>query len=327
MAAEYVAGGSSQTAATLFRTTDHLGSTRLVTDSSTSVVSRRDFFPFGEQILAQPSSGRDGISEYNDPQGFPQLFTGKERDEESGLDYFGARYFSASLGRFTSPDWSTIPQPVPYADFRDPQSLNLYAYARNNPLARVDPDGHDDRPCTEGQPGCVDGVQLSTEGEPLGPSPRNRAAADRNPAILSITYSSGDDGGTEGEIEYTLEKPADDEQNYQIVQGETNTGRTSGVSSFGSGTSASSEQNGFTDTVRSGLTFHPASNSVQTFYMVPVDDAGKPRGAPQPVNVRDKEGNVFNALGVYLNGDHRRAFINGRRVNSSTFVPPTKQVP
>ncbi len=66
----------------------------------------------------------------------------KERDAETGLDYFGARYFSSAQGRFTTPDWSAKPQAVPYADFSDPQTLNLYAYVRNNPLNRTDPDGH-----------------------------------------------------------------------------------------------------------------------------------------------------------------------------------------
>lgn len=69
-------------------------------------------------------------------------FTGKERDFESGLDDFGARYFGSSLGRFMTPDWSAKPQGVPYAVLDDPQSLNLYAYVRNNPLNRTDPSGH-----------------------------------------------------------------------------------------------------------------------------------------------------------------------------------------
>src|SRR5580704_4048944 len=70
--------------------------------------------------------------------------TGKERDAETGLDYFGARYYSGAQGRFTSPDWSPAPQAVPYADLSDPQTLNLYGYVRNNPLSRRDTDGHDD---------------------------------------------------------------------------------------------------------------------------------------------------------------------------------------
>jgi len=71
-------------------------------------------------------------------------FTGKERDSESGLDNFGARYYSSASGRFTVPDWAVKPTAVPYAEFGDPQSLNLYSYVRNNPIARADVDGHCD---------------------------------------------------------------------------------------------------------------------------------------------------------------------------------------
>jgi hypothetical protein len=48
------------------------------------------------------------------------------------------------MGRWTSPDWSATPEAIPYADLSDPQTLNLYSYVRNNPLARRDADGHDD---------------------------------------------------------------------------------------------------------------------------------------------------------------------------------------
>ena len=68
--------------------------------------------------------------------------TGKERDSESGNDYFGARYYASSMGRFLSPDWSAKQEAVPYGDLEDPQSLNLYSYAGNNPLSRDDPGGH-----------------------------------------------------------------------------------------------------------------------------------------------------------------------------------------
>ena len=63
-------------------------------------------------------------------------FTGKERDSESGLDYFGARHYASSLGRWVSPD-------KPFADQHaaNPQSWNLYSYTRNNPVAFVDPNG------------------------------------------------------------------------------------------------------------------------------------------------------------------------------------------
>jgi RHS repeat-associated protein len=67
---------------------------------------------------------------------------GKERDAESGLDYFGARYYGSSMGRFMSPDWATKPEAVPYSSLSDPQTLNLYGYMRNNPLGGTDKDGH-----------------------------------------------------------------------------------------------------------------------------------------------------------------------------------------
>lgn len=65
-----------------------------------------------------------------------QRFTGKERDAESGLDYFGARYFSGAQGRFTSPD-PLLNSGRPW----DPQSWNRYAYVGNNPLRYTDPLG------------------------------------------------------------------------------------------------------------------------------------------------------------------------------------------
>jgi len=69
-------------------------------------------------------------------------YTGKERDTESGNDYFGARYYASSMGRFMSPDWSAKVEPVPYAKLSDPQTLNLYSYVLNRPLSSVDPNGH-----------------------------------------------------------------------------------------------------------------------------------------------------------------------------------------
>jgi RHS repeat-associated protein len=75
-------------------------------------------------------------------EGVRSRYTGKEHDNESGLEYFGARYDSSQYGRFMTPDWSEKPQGVPYAQLPDPQSLNLYAYVGNNPIGRADPDGH-----------------------------------------------------------------------------------------------------------------------------------------------------------------------------------------
>ena len=67
------------------------------------------------------------------------MFTGNERDAETGLDFFGARYFSSAQGRFTSRD----PTFMTRARIGDPQQWNLYAYTRNNSLKYFDPDGRD----------------------------------------------------------------------------------------------------------------------------------------------------------------------------------------
>jgi RHS repeat-associated protein len=90
--------------------------------------------------------------------------TGKERDAESGLDYFGARYYGSSMGRFMSPDWDSDPDVVPFADLSNPQSLNLYGYVGNNPLGGTDPDGHCPKVNTEAS--SLDGCHPSDEGIP-----------------------------------------------------------------------------------------------------------------------------------------------------------------
>src|SRR5580704_14466390 len=104
---------------------DHLGSTRLELNGST--LKRYDYLPFGEEI----PSGMDGRgSDYgaqvivpSTPDVVDQKFTSKERDAETGLDYFGCRYFSGAQGRWTSPD-------QPFADQHPevPQSWNMYGY-------------------------------------------------------------------------------------------------------------------------------------------------------------------------------------------------------
>ncbi len=108
------------------------------TASPPNVVSRRDFLPFGEHIPANATFNRDGLSAagYNAGSSFSQQFTAKERDDESGLDYFLARYYSASLGRFTSVDPGSAG-----ASRGDPQTWNGYSYTRNNPTIFIDPDG------------------------------------------------------------------------------------------------------------------------------------------------------------------------------------------
>ncbi|HYM01279.1 MAG TPA: RHS repeat-associated core domain-containing protein, partial [Blastocatellia bacterium] len=127
---------------TSYLTTDHLGSTRVVTDQNGAVESRHDYLPFGEEIQAMPdlqATGRSSVAGYGASDDTTQRFTSKERDTESGLDYFGARYYSSSQGRFSSCD----PNAVTKENFVNPQRWNLYVYVNNNPLASRDPNGGD----------------------------------------------------------------------------------------------------------------------------------------------------------------------------------------
>ncbi len=140
LAAEYASGGpQAAPCAPCYLVADHLGSTRAVVDGTTAqIVELHDYLPFGEEIPAG-MNGRSGLWGAAYPN---QKFTGKERDGETGLDYFGARYLSSAQGRWTSPDWSDKPEPIPYADISNPQTFNLYAYGDNNPLKNRDLDGH-----------------------------------------------------------------------------------------------------------------------------------------------------------------------------------------
>ena len=123
---------------TRYETSDHLGSPRVVTNSSSTVISRHDYMPFGEELFAGTGGRTTGIG-YSVSDGNRKQFTQKERDSETGLDYFLARYYSSTQGRFTSPD----PVFVNFERLVDPQRLNLYGYVRNNPLSYIDPNGAD----------------------------------------------------------------------------------------------------------------------------------------------------------------------------------------
>ena len=122
---------------TAFYHGDHLGSARVVTAAGGWPIAIDDFSPFGQELYPSP-----------DPNHYK--FTGKERDTESGNDYFGARYYGSSMGRFMSPD------PLPWIHWQNgdeddqkkfeayianPQNFNMYAYVNNNPLNKTDPTG------------------------------------------------------------------------------------------------------------------------------------------------------------------------------------------
>jgi RHS repeat-associated protein len=105
----------------VFYYNDHLGSTSVTTDSSGALVEETAYDPYGEIR----TGGLQSKFQY----------TGQEKDLETGLNYYGARYYDPHTRRFTQPD-TLLPDPY------DPQQLNRYAYARGNPLKYTDPSGH-----------------------------------------------------------------------------------------------------------------------------------------------------------------------------------------
>jgi RHS repeat-associated protein len=110
---------------------DMLGTSRQIYTSVGAVCYDADFYPFG------------GERAYTNTCAPNYKFEGKERDTETNNDDFGARYYSSAFGRWTSPDWSSVPAPVPYANLTNPQTLNLYAMVSDNPETFADLDGHD----------------------------------------------------------------------------------------------------------------------------------------------------------------------------------------
>ncbi len=111
---------------------DAIGNVRVVADSSGNVLEQHDYLPFGEECATGPCSSNAGVA-----GGQTRKFTGKERDQETGYDYFGARYYAARTGRFATID----PVYTWQENLEDPQRWNRYASVRNNPLRYTDPDG------------------------------------------------------------------------------------------------------------------------------------------------------------------------------------------
>jgi len=151
--------GPSTDTGTKYIFADGLGSTRLETDANGGSVRCMDYAPFGLELPAAMGGRGSCYATQSYPSGTPDSldvkFSGKERDAETGLDFFESRYYSSAQDRFTSPDEfkggfldaftgqsAFQPGPLPYADIGDPQTLNKYAYVRNNPLRYTDPDGH-----------------------------------------------------------------------------------------------------------------------------------------------------------------------------------------
>ena len=129
--AENGCGGSAALIPTAFYLHDHLGSTSLSLSDNGTVTEQLVNYPYGNPRMEQRAASAISGADYK--------FTGKERDLESGLQYFESRYLENSLGRFISVD--PLVGQMGNNNLIIPQSLNLYAYAKDNPLNYIDPDG------------------------------------------------------------------------------------------------------------------------------------------------------------------------------------------
>ncbi len=155
---------------------DAVGNVRVMTDSSGTAVERHDYMPFGEECATGPCASNPGVA-----GGQTRKFTGKERDQETGYDYFGARYYGSKTGRFITID----PVYTWRENLEDPQCWNRYAYGRNNPFRFVDPDGRELRT-----------AELARMQEIAGPAGHKIAIVNGKVDVSGLT--SGDLANNEG---------------------------------------------------------------------------------------------------------------------------------
>jgi RHS repeat-associated protein len=120
---------------------DHIGSTNYVTDVNGKLYEHLEYFPFGE----------GWVEENSNTQRTPYLFSAKELDEETGLYYFGARYYDPRTSVWQSPDpilgkhflsKNADTSPMSMGGIYSPMHLGVYTYGRLNPLVFNDPDGN-----------------------------------------------------------------------------------------------------------------------------------------------------------------------------------------
>src|SRR5262249_28942597 len=127
--------GSTTTAAVYYIDDDHLGGSSVISDANANVAQVLEYYPFGGTRLDQRPDNTFNEQRRSD---------GHEFDTGTGLLYEDARYLGPTLSRFLSEDPSLITLPIgrPLNDLlKDPQTLNAYAYVKNNPLSNIDPDG------------------------------------------------------------------------------------------------------------------------------------------------------------------------------------------
>ena len=157
---------------------EHLGSSVIEANELGQVISYEEYYPYGRSAYRAAASGVDlSLKRYR--------FTGKERDEETGLDYFGVRYYASWLGRWTSGD------PGGFVD-----GLNLYRYVRNNPVNGIDNLGYQTEPPPDDCPNCPPPIYSWSGGSPSTSLGNENGISSTNITIPS-TQSYGVDNGAQ----------------------------------------------------------------------------------------------------------------------------------
>lgn len=330
---------------TYFNHADYVGTERARTGMSGAVTQTCSSLPFGDLFTC---TGTDSS---------PNHFTGQEHDWESGLDYFGARYYASSVGRFITPDWSGMPAALPYASLGAPQTLNRYAYGLNNPASIIDSDGH--------RAGYANGASNLLAYPTSGELPESTMAhvSVEYPASYSIDYSqnSQENPQTGSNSGYNVTSadmdagtnPSNDplwpsaagkaqaEANPQYLQITAVTadgidlelrgpGDTVNIRGLEQHETRYSRNGGKPTSFQAGRRFEDritgriggsgdGTNSIQTFSVI------RANGERQPVLVRDIEGKLFYSLGAWIRSTPYAVRLNGNLLlpgRSMSLTPP-----
>ena len=249
-------GGATGT--TYFEHTDWLGTERVRTTVAGANYETCTSLPFGDGMNC---TGAD-VS--------PLHFTGKERDTESGLDNFGARYNASTMGRFMSPD------PLG-GKLADPQTLNKYSYVRNNPVTLTDPTGLYTINCTDDVKNCNKQEQNFDKALQNASKSKDASVRDAAAAYGPLSKQAGDAG--DNGVNVSLTKTVDAQ--HPDVTGQT-------TSQPGTG----------------GLTYNAATNTFQQATQVTIkaglgSDTLEETAVHEGVHVEDRAAFV-NSLGLDL---------------------------
>ena len=195
-----------------YQYSNHLGTACLELDNNASIISYEEYYPFGSTAFQAMRNQTETSKRYR--------YTGKERDEESGLYYHGARYYAPWLARWLSVD------PIGIKD-----GLNLYAYSHNNPIRFLDPSGtecneRDNSTCVQGTPPpspvttgtLLPSADANGGGPPLDPPLPDLRGRTRSPYQLTLDFVDAiGDSSRQFQLRGGLLSPEYRASNYPVI--------------------------------------------------------------------------------------------------------------